>query len=282
MAEAWDLLGNHDRLSLFAPPILLRRLVAQAPADLVAVSRMGTVLVGAAPVLANDLITGVEVFGPKVWNGYGQGETPCTITALNAAAIAKAVAINDLQTLRSVGYPRIGTEVRVVGADDQELPNGEPGEIIVRGPTVMAGYLDRPDANAETLRNGWLHTGDIGKFENGLLTLLDRSKDLVITGGANVYPREVEDILISHPSIADVAVIGIPDVEWGERLVACIVPTDATGISPDLLDEYCLAHIARYKRPKEYLVVDQLPRNGAGKVLKSELRATIVAPSNKE
>ena len=277
-AETWSLLHEHERLSLFAPPVILRRLVAAPEASSEDAARMGTVLLGAAPVLLNDLVTGVEVFGPRIWNGYGQGETPCTITALDARAIGAAVAAEDHDLLRSVGFPRIGTEVRVVDEDDRVLPEGEAGEIIVRGPTVMSEYLGRPEATAETLRNGWLHTGDIGRFDKGALTLLDRSKDLVITGGANVYPREVEDVLMLNGAVSDVAVIGVPDEEWGERVVAFIVPS-STPVDADVLDasleEHCLAHMARYKRPKEYHLVSNLPRNGAGKVLKNELRATL-------
>lgn len=284
-AEAWSLLREHQRLSLFAPPVILRRLVAAPEASADVASRMGTLLVGAAPVLVNDLVSGVEIFGPRIWNGYGQGETPCTITALGARDIGAAVASSDHDLLRSVGFPRIGTEVRIVDRDDRKVPDGEVGEIIVRGPTVMSAYLNQPEASAETLRNGWLHTGDLGKFQGGALTLLDRSKDLVITGGANVYPREVEDILMLHGSVLDVAVIGLPDDEWGERVVAFIVPTSTSpeiGKLNAILEEHCLAHLARYKRPKEYHLVQRLPRNGAGKVLKSELRATRESSNTKE
>lgn len=274
-AETWSLLAAQPGLSLFAPPVLLRRLVEAPGADPGSAARMGTVLVGAAPVLVNDLVTGVGVFGPRIWNGYGQGETPCTITALGARSIGAAVAASDLDLLRSVGYPRIGTQVRVVDDEDRDVPDGEPGEIIVRGPTVMTEYWQRPDATAEALRGGWLHTGDIGAFRAGALTLLDRSKDLVITGGANVYPREVEDVLLSHDAVSDVAVIGVPDDEWGERVVAFVVPSAGGAVSASVLEAHCLQHIARYKRPKEYHEVASLPRNGAGKVLKNELRASL-------
>jgi long-chain acyl-CoA synthetase len=285
-SETWSLLGSSDRLSFFGPPVIMRRLVEAGEATTPDTSRMGTVLVGAAPVLVNDLVTGVGVFGPRIWNGYGQGETPCTITALDARAIGEAVAQSNQDLLRSVGFPRIGTEVRVVDADDRDVPDGEAGEIIVRGPTVMRGYLNRPEASAEALRGGWLHTGDIGMLTSGALTLLDRSKDLVITGGANVYPREVEDVLIEHAGVADVAVIGVPDEEWGERVIAFIVPSPASSHeAPELqraLEEHCLESMARYKRPKEYHLVSQLPRNGAGKVLKTELRATLLNSESKE
>jgi long-chain acyl-CoA synthetase len=280
--ETWSLLRSQARLTLFAPPVLLRRLVETDEADRAVAERMGTVLVGAAPVLVNDLVTGVGVFGPRLWNGYGQGETPCTITALDCRQIGQAVEHNELDVLRSVGYPRIGTEVRIVDADDADVAEGEPGEIIVRGPTVMSEYLNRPEATAETLRNGWLHTGDVGRFDAGALTLLDRSKDLVITGGANVYPREVEDVLLLHVSVSDTAVIGVPDPEWGEKVVAFIVPAPGQEVTSAALDEHCLEHIARYKRPKEYHVVSELPRNGAGKVLKSELKSSLTPTALKE
>ena len=181
--------------------------------------------------------------------------------------------------LRSVGFARIATEVRVVDDRDTVLPDGEVGEIIVRGPTVMLGYLDRPEATADTLRNGWLHTGDIGRFDSGQLTLLDRSKDMVISGGANIYSREVEEVLIEFSDVVDVAVVGAPDDEWGERVVAYVVAAPGRTLDLEALDRHCLDSMARYKRPKEYHVLDSLPRNGAGKILKNTLRSTLSTES---
>lgn len=281
-AEAWTILRAQQGLSLFAPPVLLRRLVTSDEACSLDAAHMGTVLVGAAPVLPADLVAAVEVFGPRVWNGYGQGETPLTITALNPRQVAAAVAASDEAALRSVGFPRIATHVRVVDVEDAELPEGEVGEVIVAGPTVMSGYLGRPEANAETLRGGWLHTGDVGRLDGGRLTLLDRSKDLVISGGANIYPREVEDALMTHPAVADVAVVGIADAEWGEQVVAVVVPAAGSRVSPEELDAHCLARLARYKRPKSYQFLEELPRNGAGKVLKAQLRAVFHTAISKE
>jgi long-chain acyl-CoA synthetase len=149
---------------------------------------------------------------------------------------------------------------------------GEPGEVCVRGEVVMAGYWQQPEASAAALRDGWLWTGDIGRLdEDGFLTLLDRSKDLVICGGNNVYPREVEEVLLLHPAVAEVAVIGRPDAQWGEALVAYVVLRSE--VDAQQLDVHCLAHIARYKRPKDYRFVPSLPKNNYGKVLKTELRA---------
>ncbi len=276
--ELLDLLAARDRSTFFVPPVLLRRLteaVQHAPAP--PVDRLGTVLVGAAPVLEQDLRQAIAALGPRVWNGYGQGESPCTITAMTAADTAAA--LDDPERLISVGRARWATRVRVVGPDDRPLPPGEVGEVVVDGPTVMSGYLGLPQASAEALRGGWLHTGDLGRFDRGgRLTLVDRAKDVVITGGYNVYPREVEDVLVADGAVAEVAVVGVPDAEWGERLVAFVVA--AEGQTPDLtgLDSRCLATIARHKRPKQYLVVDSLPRNAAGKVLKTELRQQVPRP----
>ena len=188
--------------------------------------------VGAAQVAGHDRravdddlahLTGGK--GPVVWNGYGQGESPCTITAHSKAAIAAAVEADDEERLASVGVARLATRVRV------DAEPGEVGEVLVDGPTVMAGYLDMPEESAETLRDGWLHTGDLGRFdENGYLTLVDRAKDVVITGGYNVYPREVEDVLIADPAVSDVAVIGVPDDEWARRR-----SLGSTGAAPTMI-----------------------------------------------
>jgi long-chain acyl-CoA synthetase len=165
-------------------------------------------------------------------------------------------------------------DVRVVGDDDRELPIEEIGEVVVRGDVVMAGYWNQPDATAEALRGGWLHTGDVGSFDDdGYLTLRDRSKDLIISGGMNIYPREVEETLLRHPDVGAVSVVGRPDAEWGEAVVAFVVADDSAAPPPvDDLDRTCLDHLARFKRPKEYRFVDALPSNNYGKVLKRELR----------
>jgi long-chain acyl-CoA synthetase len=164
-------------------------------------------------------------------------------------------------------------EVRVADADDQALEPGAIGEVLVRGDTVMRGYWADEAASEAALRNGWLHTGDMGSLDaDGFLTLKDRSKDLIISGGSNIYPREVEEVLLRHPSVQEVSIVGEPHADWGEAVVAFVVArpghhTDETG-----LDQFCLDHIARFKRPKRYVFVDALPKNNYGKVLKTELR----------
>jgi len=164
-------------------------------------------------------------------------------------------------------------EVRVADADGRTLPLAETGEVLVRGDTVMLGYWRDPEATARAIRDGWLFTGDLGSLdEDGFLTLRDRSKDLVISGGSNIYPREVEEVLLLAPGVAEVAVVGAPDPEWGEVVVAFVVPRPGMQVDKTALDEVCLQHIGRFKRPKRYVVVDALPKNNYGKVLKTALR----------
>jgi acyl-CoA synthetase (AMP-forming)/AMP-acid ligase II len=174
--------------------------------------------------------------------------------------------------LGSVGYARSGVEVAVL--DDDGTPAGidEVGEIVCRGDVVMSGYWNNAAATAATLVDGWLRTGDMGSFDGrGFLTLRDRSKDVVISGGSNIYPREVEEVLIEHPDVVEACVVGAPDDEWGEVVVAFIVGTATV----DALDTHLLERIARFKRPKRYVYVDELPKNSYGKVLKRELRELV-------
>jgi long-chain acyl-CoA synthetase len=272
-SELLELVALGERSTFFVPPTLLRRLCAAPQIVSVPVERLGTVLVGAAPVYPRDLRLAAAALGPCLWNGYGQGETPCTISAIGSAAIAAAIEADDDDRLASVGVARFATRVRVVDQQDHPLPPGETGEVIVDGPTVMTGYLDMAEATAEALRDGWLHTGDLGRFDAaGNLSLVDRAKDVVITGGYNVYPREVEAVLLGDPSVDDVAVVGLPDPEWGERVIAYVVATPGAVIDESALDRRCLESIARHKRPRDYRVIDELPRNSAGKVLKNTLR----------
>jgi len=171
-----------------------------------------------------------------------------------------------------VGTPHSVVEVTVRGEDGAALAPGEVGEVCVRGDVVMSGYWNDPAASAAALRGGWLWTGDLAAFdEDGFLTLKDRSKDLIVSGGSNVYPREVEEVLLAHPAVAEASVVGRPDREWGEVVVAFVVPRGAAP-SVDELDRLCLERIARFKRPKEYRFVERLPKNHYGKVVKTELR----------
>ncbi len=228
------------------------------------------VVYGGAPFAPADLCRALEVFGPVFVQLYAQGETPMTATVMPAADHAAALAGDRPERLASAGYARPGMDVRVLGDDDVELPAGEVGEVCVQGPAVMAGYWQRPDETTATLRNGWLHTGDLGRVDDhGSLYLLDRAKDLIITGGSNVYAVEVEAVLAAHPSVHEAAVVGVRDRTWGELVVAVVVGDPAGEAA---LGEHCAGALAGYKRPRRYEFVDDLPRNAYGKVLKRELR----------
>ena len=253
-------------MSFFAAPTMVKRLTGDLKgADL---SNLKTIIYGGAPMYLADLEQALDVFGPRLAQIYGQGETPMTITALSKQDHVDG----DPARLQSVGTARTDVDVRVVDSSDDPLPPGEVGEIVVKGDVVMAGYWNQPEATAETLKHGWLHTGDMGSFDDhGYLTLHDRSKDLIISGGMNIYPREVEEALLTHARVKAVAVVGRPDPEWGEAVVAFVVP-DGDPPPTGELDQTCLDRIARYKRPKDYRFVDELPTNNYGKVVKRELR----------
>ena len=266
-------------LSMFAAPIMVRRLAtdpALAGADL---TGLKTIVYGGAPMYLADLEVALAALGPRLAQIYGQGETPMTITALSKADHAAREHPRWRDRMQSVGTPRTDVEVRVLDEAGGPVPVGEPGEVVVRGDVVMLGYWGQPEATAATVREGWLHTGDIGSLDDdGFLTLRDRSKDLVISGGMNIYPREVEEALLCHPSVRAVAVIGRPDPEWGESVVAFVVPVDGEQPTTEDLDRVCLERIARFKRPKEYRFIDALPTSSYGKVLKRELRELLQEP----
>jgi len=267
-AEIFELIRAWPRTSMFAAPTMVKRLV-ECPAECDS-DNIRTIVYGGAPMYVEDALKALERFGPRLAQIYGQGESPMTITVLPKADIADRDHPRWRERLASAGRPFRCIEVMVAGKEDRPLPAGEAGEILCRGDTVMAGYWQDPQASAATLRGGFLHTGDVGAFDgDGYLTLKDRSKDLIISGGSNIYPREVEEVLLKHERVREVSVIGRPDPEWGEAVVAYVV-----GEAPAAeLDALCLSAIARFKRPKDYVFVEALPKNNYGKILKTELRA---------
>ena len=276
--EIAALLQRWTGMSFFAAPTMVKRL-ANDPAIVNSdLSNLKTIIYGGAPMYLADLEEALAVFGPRLAQIYGQGETPMTITGLSKQNHANTEHPHWREHMQSVGLPRTDVEVRVVDENDQELPLGEIGEVVVRGDVVMTNYWNQPEASAETLRGGWLHTGDMGSFdEDGFLTLRDRSKDLIISGGMNIYPREVEEVLLQHSAVTAVAVVGKPDAEWGEAVIAFVVANPDASPTTAELDQMCLDRIARFKRPKEYRFVDSLPTNNYGKVVKRELREMLAA-----
>jgi long-chain acyl-CoA synthetase len=270
-AELCALAAKHRNVSLFAAPTMVRRLVDHIKASGADVSGFKTIVYGGGPMYVADIKRALDLMGDRFVQIYGQGESPMTITSLTREQIADRTHPRYEARLASVGCAQSMVEVRVADFEGKALPTDETGEILVRGDSVMLGYWNNPDASAKTLRDGWLFTGDLGSLdEDGFLTLKDRSKDVIISGGSNIYPREVEEVLLLHPAVREVSVIGRPHPEWGEEVVAFVV---ADNVDPRELDKLCLDNIARFKRPKEYRFVDALPKNSYGKVLKTELRA---------
>jgi fatty-acyl-CoA synthase len=263
--EFLDLCEHHPGCSAFLAPTMVQRLVQTGRAR---PRNLRTVVYGGGPMYVDSLKKAMAAFGPIFVQLYGQGEAPMTITGLRRADHVDA----DDAILGSVGYARSGVDVAVLRDDGTAAATGEIGEIVCRGDVVMSGYWNNPEATAATLQNGWLRTGDMGSFDDrGYLTLRDRSKDVVISGGSNIYPREVEEALLGHPGVTEAGVVGAPDEEWGEVVVAFIVGS----ASAAELDAHLLERIARFKRPKRYEFIDELPKNSYGKVLKRELRARL-------
>jgi acyl-CoA synthetase (AMP-forming)/AMP-acid ligase II len=262
-AEIFELLDHWHGASFFAAPTMVVRLLAAKEAR--SPKHLKTLCYGGAPMYVADAVRAIELLGPRLYQLFGQGEAPMTITGLPQV-------FHQRKThLETCGFARTGCEVKVFDAEDRELPAGEIGEIVTRSDCVMSGYWKNPEATAKALRGGWLHTGDVGSLdEAGFLTLRDRSKDMIISGGSNIYPREIEEVLLGHPAVAECSVVGRPHAEWGEEVVAFIVRKSA--VEPKELDQLCLDHIARFKRPRDYRFVDSLPKNNYGKVLKTELR----------
>lgn len=290
-AELFELLSGPrhlEQVSMFAAPTMVQRLVKHAqhtPSDDAEPVCPGLrcLLAGGAPFYVEDMKAAVHCFGPRVAQVYGQGESPMTISALDAKRIAQAVAEDDQAMLGSVGYPQSMVHVEILDDEGRPVPPGTLGEVTVQSPTVMRGYWNNPEATSQTMPDGVLHTGDVGFLdERGLLHLRDRSKDVIISGGTNIYPREVEEVLLRHPGIEEVSVIGTPDPEWGESVTAVVVARDRQTLDRTELDALCLENIARFKRPKRYLFLEALPKNATGKVLKTRLRQQIAARGTSE
>jgi len=230
------------------------------------------IIYGASPIAEQTLRDAIEVFHCDFLQGYGMTETTAAVTYLMPADHQRAMR-GEPKLLLSAGRAMLGTDVRIVDGDDRPVPNGTIGEIVARGPQIMRGYWNLPEATAEALRGGWMHTGDAGILDDeGYLYIQDRVKDMIVSGGENVYPREVEDVLYQHPAVAEAAVIGVPSAQWGEEVKAIVVPKRDVAVTAEELVEFCKGRLGGYKRPRSVDFVDALPRNPSGKVLKKDLR----------
>ena len=220
----------------------------------------------------------MSAFGPILAQIYGLtecGGPGCTLHAHQHVLDGDPA---QVRRLRSAGQPMVGVDVRVVRPDGTECAVGEPGEIIIRSGAVMTGYWNNNAATLETLRNGFIHTGDIGERDDeGFIFVVDRLKDMIVSGGENIYSREVEEALVSHPGVLESAVVGAPDERWGESVLAFVVKRPGQEVSEDALIAHCRSRIAAYKRPKEVRFIDALPKLPNGKVEKFKLRAPLWA-----
>lgn len=265
---------RHRVTNMFAAPTMVKRLAESPAADKYDHSSLGCLNYGGAPMYVEDLTQAMRTLGPCLVQLYGQGEAPMTITYLPKRDHKLEGTPEQMRRLASAGMPRTDVEVAVVDSEDRPLPLGQTGEIVTRSEEVMRGYWRNPRATAAALRHGWLHTGDVGRLdENGYLFIMDRSKDMIISGGENIYPREVEEVLLRHPAVREVAVIGVPDPQWGEAMKAIVALVPGQAIGGEELIAFCKDHIASYKKPKSVDFVDELPKNNYGKILKKDLRA---------
>jgi len=280
-AELIELSRTRRPLSLFAAPTMVKRLVDHIEATGADPTGFKTILYGGGPMYLEDIRDALRVMGNRFVQIYGQGESPMTITVLSRYHFTNVDHPRYESRLASVGVAQTLVEVRVADSNGVSLANGEIGEVLVRGPSVMLGYWNNPEATATTIRDGWLFTGDMGCMDDdGFLTLKDRSKDMIISGGSNIYPREVEEVLLLHPAVQEVSVIGRKHPEWGEEVIAFVVTKDGKPVASAELDDLCLKNIARFKRPKHYRFIKSLPKSNYGKVLKTELRLWLTAEND--
>jgi long-chain acyl-CoA synthetase len=271
--EIVDLAARHRNAFMFAAPTMVKRLAGYVEDTGTDCSGFKTILYGGGPMDVEDIQYALRVMGDRFVQVYGQGETPMTICVLSAAHLADRGHPRYAERLASVGVAQAVVDVRVVDALGRQLPTGQAGEVVVRGDTVMKGYWRNPEATTQTLRDGWLFTGDIGCFDSdGFLTLKDRATDLIISGGSDIYAREIEEVLLLHPAVDEASVVGRRHAEWGEEVVAFVAARSGCTVDPEELDALCLQHIARFKRPRHYRMVPALPKSHYGKVLKTLLR----------
>jgi acyl-CoA synthetase (AMP-forming)/AMP-acid ligase II len=254
-------------------PAMLQFILSQVPGiNDINFPDLELIYYGASPMSVDLLKRSMKVFECDFCQGYGQTENNSVLTILSPSDHHHALAHHP-DLLNACGRAVLNTEVRIVDDEGRSVSVGESGEIVAKGPQVMKGYWNRPEATSETLKDGWLHTGDVGRLdEQGYLYILDRVKDMIISGGENIYPVELEKVLLSHPKVLDVAVIGISDEKWGEVPIALLVTKNQILPSPTELVEFCRKQIAPFKIPKYFELIDEIPRNPSGKILKQQLR----------
>ena len=269
-AEAWRLVERHRVSNMFTVPTILNALTRDAAVDRHDHSSLRHVIYAGAPMYREDQKHALRKLGPVLVQYFGLGEVTGNITVLPPALHSLD---DDAMPVGSCGIPRTGMEIAILDAEGRRLAQGETGEIGVRGPAVFAGYFENAAANAKAFADGWFRTGDLGHLDaRGFLYITGRQSDMYISGGSNVYPREVEEALLTHPAVAEACVVGMPHARWGECGVAVLVPHPGAEIVPAEVLAQLDGRLARYKRPERVVVWDALPRSGYGKVVKNEVR----------
>lgn len=272
VAKFLEFVPRYKVNALFTVPTMIKMIVDHPAARDADLSSLRWVMYGGAPMYVEDLKKALDLMGPVFVQIYGQTESPMTGTLLRPEE--HRLDEPYAGRLGSCGRARSGMGVSILGEDDRPVPTGEVGEICLRGATVMKGYWNRPEATAETLRGGWLHTGDIGKVDDhGFVYILDRTRDMVISGGLNIYPREVEEVLLTHPAVAEVCVFGVPDDKWGEALKAHVVLVPGQSTTAADIIAFAGERMAGYKKPKTVDFVDEIPTTTYGKPDKKAVRA---------
>lgn len=272
-SEVLGLIQDWTGVTMFLAPTMVKRIVQSQETIQSSLQGLKTVVYGGGPMYVQDIKSALDVLGPRFVQIYGQGESPMTITVLPKKVINDVTHQRYEQRLASVGMAQNSVSVAICNNEGLPAASGTIGEVLVKGSVVASGYWQDEVATKTTWKDGWLHTGDIGFFDDdGFLTLIDRSKDLIISGGSNIYPREIEEVLMTHPSVHEAACVGQFSDEWGESVVAFVVLDSESSTDARDLDAFCLDRIARFKRPKYYRFVDSLPKNNYGKVLKTTLR----------
>lgn len=267
--EAWALVARHRVSNMFTVPTILTALVRHPAADAHDHASLRHVIYAGAPMYEADQAEALAKLGPCLVQYFGLGEVTGNITVLRPD-------MHGPENAGSCGVPRTGMEVAILAENGTRLPPGAVGEICVKGPAVFAGYFENEEANRKAFAGGWFHTGDLGRLDaRGFLWITGRASDMYISGGSNVYPREAEEAILTHPSIAEVAVVGLPHPKWGEAGVACVVPRGGMRVEEAEVLAHLKDRIARYKQPLRVVVWDALPKSGYGKVPKALVKARL-------
>jgi acyl-CoA synthetase (AMP-forming)/AMP-acid ligase II len=264
---------EHRIAEVLLVPTMIHMLLASPEIGQRDLSSLTSIVYGTAPMAPERIREALNIFGPILSQGYAQTES-CSVASMlgkydHLAAHAERVA----HRLASAGRPSPGCEVRIVDEEGKDVAVGDVGEIILRGEMVMLGYWNAPELTRETICDGWLHTRDMGRFDkDGYLYLVDRKSDMIITGGFNVYPTEVENVLYRHPAVHEAAVVSVPDPKWGETVKAVVALKPGASVSADELVQYCRAQLTPYKCPKSVDFIDELPKSPVGKILRRKVK----------